>query len=584
MATDRVERRLSAILAADVAGYSRLMGGDEEGTLSRLTAHRREVFDPSIDRNRGRLVKTTGDGLLAEFTSVIDAVRCAAEVQTEMANRNSGEASDKRIAFRIRINVGDIVEQDGDIFGDGVNIAARLEGIAEPGGICVSARVQEDSAGRVNVTFEDMGEQALKNIARRIRVFRVGPLEKTAPGSTPLPAVPEQPSIAVLPFENMSGSPEQEYFGDGIAEDIITELSKLRSFLVIARNSSFSYKGNAFNLRQVGRELGVRYILEGSVRTSGERMRVTAQLIEADGGKHLWAERYDRPVADVFAVQDEITASVVSAIEPHLYDAENSRFRTRPTESLDAWGLVVRAMPYIWTWAARDYETPLELLKRAIKLEPNYARAYSLLSQAQSSRAVLGQADHQREADAAIAMARRAIELDPEDAWGHMMAGFAYFVVRKTAPSLDELDAAITRNPNFALAHMLRAAALAYAGRIDESLSNLEISRRLSPRDHTQPANLSIEGLCHLIAGRYADAAATERRAVQLRPNYGTAWRTLSAAAGLASDTATAAQALAEAKRLQPSLSLAWVEQYHPVVQAKDRARYVEGLRKAGLS
>jgi adenylate cyclase len=290
VATDRVERRLSAILAADVAGYSRLMGADEEGTLSRLTGHLREVLDPSIDRNRGRVVKTTGDGLLAEFASVVDAVRCALEMQGEMAQRNRDEVDDSRIMFRIGINVGDIVEQDGDIFGDGVNIAARLEGIAEPGGICVSARVQEDVAGRVDLTFEDMGEQALKNIARPVRAFRLKPAQPAAPGETLRPTLPEKPSIAVLPFQNISADPEQEYFGDGIAEDIITALSKLRGFFVIARNSTFTYKGKTSDIRQVAHDLGVRYVLEGSVRKAGERLRVTGQLVDATSGNHIWAE------------------------------------------------------------------------------------------------------------------------------------------------------------------------------------------------------------------------------------------------------------------------------------------------------
>jgi adenylate cyclase len=297
----RIERKLSAILAADVAGYSRLMGTDEEGTLSRLTAHRRDVFDPSIVRHRGRIVKTTGDGLLAEFTSVIDAVRCAVEVQTDVATRNSSEAEDKRIAFRIGINVGDIVEQNGDIFGDGVNIAARLEGIAEPGGICVSARVQEDAAGRVDHAFEDMGEQVLKNITRPVHAFRLRFKQPSLPGGGAQSTSPGKPSIAVLPFQNMSGDPEQEYFGDGIAEDIITALSKLRGFFVIARNSTFAYKGKSPNISQVARELGVRYVLEGSVRKAGERLRVTGQLIDAISGNHIWAERYDRPTAEIFA-------------------------------------------------------------------------------------------------------------------------------------------------------------------------------------------------------------------------------------------------------------------------------------------
>jgi TolB-like protein/class 3 adenylate cyclase/tetratricopeptide (TPR) repeat protein len=583
LAIDRVERKLSAILAADVAGYSRLMGIDEEGTLSRLTMHRRDVFDPSIARNRGRIVKTTGDGLLAEFTSVVDAVRCAVEVQTDMASRNSGEVEGKRIAFRIGINVGDIVEQDGDIFGDGVNIAARLEGIAEPGGICVSARVQEDAAGKVNFAFEDMGEQALKNIARPVHAFRLRLANPGALGGATQLTSPDKPSIAVMPFQNMSGDPEQEYFGDGIAEDIITAVSKLRGFLVIARNSTFAYKGRASDVRQVAGELGVRYVLEGSVRKAGERLRVTGQLIDATTGSHIWAERYDRPVADIFAVQDEITASVVAAIEPQLYAAENLRLQSKPPESLDAWGCVVRAMPYIWTWVSQNDDSGLNLLNRAIELDPGYARARSLLAWIFATRVALGNMDYERGISDSLVLAQRAIELDPDDPWAHLAAAYVYLLSRQFGPAVEELNEALQRNPNFAFARLFLASAYGYAGLAEEGLRQLEIATRLSPRDHSQAANLSIEGLCHLVAGRYVEAATAERRAVQLRPNYGMAWRTLTAAAGLAGDVELARQGLAECKRLQPNVSIAWIEKYYPMIRVEDRARYIEGLRRAGL-
>jgi adenylate cyclase len=580
---DRIERKLSAILAADVAGYSRLMGLDEEGTLTRLTEHRRHVVDPSIVRNRGRIVKTTGDGLLAEFTSVVDAVRCAVEVQTEMASRNSGEAEDRRLAFRIGINVGDIVEQDGDIFGEGVNIAARLEGIAEPGGICVSARVHEDAAGRVDLTFEDMGEQALKNIARPVHVFRVRVEQPAIPGAAIHPPSPDKPSIAVLPFQNMSGDPEQEYFGDGIAEDIITALSKLRGFFVIARNSTFAYKGKAPNIRQVARELGVRYVLEGSVRKAGERLRVTGQLIDATSNNHIWAERYDRPIADIFAVQDEITASVVAAIEPQLYAAENLRLQSKPPESLDAWGCVVRAMPYIWTWVSQNDDTGLNLLKRAIELDPGYARARSLLAWAFVTRVAVGNMDFASGLSDGLILAQHAIDLDPDDPWAHLAAGYVYMFGRRFGPAVEELNEALLRNPNFALARSMLATAYGYAGLAEEGHRQLEIATRLSPRDHMQATNLSVEGLCHLVAGRYSEAATAERRAVQLRPNYGMAWRTLAAAAGLAGDLELARHGLAECRRFQPNVSIAWIEKYYPMIRVEDRARYIEGLRRAGL-
>jgi TolB-like protein/Tfp pilus assembly protein PilF len=580
---DRIERKLSAILAADVAGYSRLMGIDEEGTLTRLTEHRRHVVDPSVVRNRGRVVKTTGDGVLAEFTSVVDAVRCAVEVQTNMSSRNSGEADDRRIAFRIGINVGDIVEQDGDIFGEGVNIAARLEGIAEPGGICVSARVHEDAAGRVDFTFDDLGEQELKNIARPVHVFRVRVEQPAIAGSATHPTSPDKPSIAVLPFQNMSGDPEQEYFGDGIAEDIITALSKLRGFFVIARNSTFAYKGKAPNIRQVARELGVRYVLEGSVRRAGERLRVTGQLIDATSGNHIWAERYDRPIADIFSVQDEITASVVATIEPQLYAAENLRLQSRPPESLDAWGCVMRAMPYIWVWVFQNDDTGLNLLKRAIEIDPGYARARSLLAWVFVTRVQIGSMDFERGIADAQVLAHRAIELDSDDPWAHLAAGNVYAFSRRFGPAVEELNEALQRNPNFAFARMILGMVYGYAGLAEEGHRQLEIATRLSPRDHLQAANLSLEGLCHFVAGRYAEAVTAERRAVQLRPNFGTAWRTLAAAAGLVGDLEVARHGLAECKRLQPNVSVDWIGKYYPMIRVDDRARYIAGLRRAGL-
>ena len=324
----RPERRLAAILAADVVGYSRLIGIDEEGTLERFKAIRANLVDTKIAEHRGRIVKNTGDGLLAEFSSVLDALRCATEVQAGMAKQNVGVPTDLRIAWRIGINVGEIVVEDGDIFGDGVNIAARLESLAPPGGICVSARVQEDAAGKIDIAFEDLGEQHLHNITRSVRVYQIGSGVAARP-SLPLP---DKPSIAILAFTNMSGDAEQEYFADGIAEDITTVLSKSRSLFVIARNSSFTYKGRPVAVQDVGRELGVRYVLEGSVRKSGSRARVTAQLVEATTGGHLWAEKYDRDLADIFSVQDEITRSVSEAIQPALERSERERAaRNLPT-------------------------------------------------------------------------------------------------------------------------------------------------------------------------------------------------------------------------------------------------------------
>jgi tetratricopeptide (TPR) repeat protein len=337
------------------------------------------------------------------------------------------------------------------------------------------------------------------------------------------------------------------------------------------------------DIRQVARELGVRYVLEGSVRKSGERLRVTGQLIDAASGSHIWAERYDRPAADIFALQDEITANVVAAIEPQVYAAENLRLQSKPPESLDAWGCVVRAMPFIWTWVSQSEDTGMTLLKRAIELDPGYARAHSLLAWIFATRVMLGNMDYERGTSDGLVLAQRALDLDPEDPWAHMAAGYVFMASRRFGPAVEELNEALQRNPNFAFARTILAAAYGYAGLAEESFRQLEIARQLSPRDYSQAANLSIEGLCNLVEHRYDEAVTAERRAVQLRPEFGAAWRTLAASAGLAGDLALARQAIAECRRLQPGVSLAWVEKYYPLIRAEDRSRYIDGLRRAGL-
>src|SRR5689334_19459927 len=386
MAEERVERRLTAILAADVAGYSRLMGADEEGMLAALKTLRREVADPKIKEHRGRIVNTTGDGLLSEFASVVDAVRCAVEVQREMAARNADVPVERRIDFRIGVNLGDIIIDDNDIFGDGVNVAARLEALAEPGGVCVSRVVRDQVRDKLAIPFEDMGEQQVKNIARPVRAYRAllaeradGPsiLSETAPR-----ALPDRPSIAVLPFNNVSGDPEQEYFVDGITEDIITALSKWRWFLVIARNSSFAYKGKPIDLKEVGRDLGVRYVLEGSMRRAGQRVRISSQLIDIPTGTHLWAERYDRDLTDIFAVQDDITSRVVAAIEPALSRAESQRVIAKRPEHMGAWDYCQRGFWYVHKGTRSDGVTAYGLFERALALDPNLADAHLGLARA----------------------------------------------------------------------------------------------------------------------------------------------------------------------------------------------------------
>jgi TolB-like protein/class 3 adenylate cyclase len=389
----RVERRLAAVLAADVAGYSRLMGADEEGTLARLKAVRKSIVDPAIAEYRRRIVKTTGDGLLVEFASAVDAVRCGIEVLISMVRQNGDVPRELRIEFRIGIHVGDIIIDDNDIFGDGVNIAARLEGIAESGGVCISDDAQRQVRGKVELAFDDMGLQTLKNIAEPMRAWRIrieavlaaagqvmsGQVkpESTKPSAEAPRALPlpDKPSIAVLPFQNMSGDVEQEYFADGMAEDIITALSRFKSLFVIARNSSFTYKGRAVDIKQVGRDLGVRYVLEGSVRKAGNRVRITGQLIEATTGRHLWADKFDGALEDVFALQDQVTTSVVGLIAPTLEHAEIERARQKPTDRLDSYDFYLRGMALV---SKRRFPEAREFFRKAFEQDPEYGAAYAM--------------------------------------------------------------------------------------------------------------------------------------------------------------------------------------------------------------
>jgi adenylate cyclase len=572
--------RLAAILAADIAGYSRLMAADETGTLARLKEIRAERVEPAVASFGGRIVGSAGDSLLVEFTSMVKAVECAVNLQAALAIANAELPDDKRMEFRMGVNLGDVIADSDTIYGDGVNIAARLEKLAEPGGVCIAGNVYDQVRGKLPVAYADLGEQKMHNISEPVRAYHVERPPPSRPDALPLP---DKPSIAVLPFQNMSGDLDQDYFSDGITEDIITALSKLHWIFVIARNSTFAYKGKSPDIRVVARELGVHYILEGSVRKSGDRIRISAQLIDAKTGAHVWAERYDRAVADIFVVQDEITESVVGALEPQLYAAENLRFQKKAPESLDAWGCVMRAMPYVWTWAAEDNETGLRLLERATAIDPGYARATGLLGWTYAARAHLGVADPHEMLAKALALAERAIDQDTNDPWAHLAAGYVHMVARHFQPAVNQLSEAINRNPSFAIAHMLMSGTYGYGGKPDEGMRHIEIAMRLSPRDSFQPANLSNIGTCHFMAGRYSEATEFQRRAVQLRPHFGTAWRSLAASAGMAGHIAMAASALSSALRLQPNLTLEWIETYHPIVRQEDRARYAEGLRRAGL-
>jgi adenylate cyclase len=585
----RTERRLAAILAADVAGYSRLIGADEEGTLDRLKSVRAEVIDPKIDEHHGRLVKTTGDGLLIEFASVVDALRCAVEVEQEMARRNSGLAEAERIEFRIGIHQGDIVIESGDILGDGVNVAARLEGLAEPGGICVSARVQEDVAGKLDVTFDDLGEQSLKNIARPIRVFRirlrvaVDPSSSIATGNTPAWGLPDKPSIAVLPFTNMSNDPEQEYFGDGIAEDIITALSHYPSLFVIARNSSFTYKGRAVAVREVGRDLGVRYVLEGSLRKSANRVRVTAQLVEAATGNHVWAERYDRDLADIFAVQDEITEAVSVAIAPAIAEAEQQRAMRKPPGSLDAWAAYQRGLWYLAKVTAEDFATAQELFERGIEADRTFAGCYTGLALAKLQASAIYQSLDANEAQrSAEALARRAVACDGNDAEARSCLGWALQARGELDGGLIEIDRALEISPNLAVAHAQRGATLIFIGRPKEGIRAIEGSIRLDPRDPFSAVRL-LHIACGLyFSGEYEATVEATKRLSRSYPNFPMIYRWSAAALGQLGRGAEAKEALDKAMNLAPAAFDMYVRNRVPWFRSEDHLRLVEGLRKAG--
>ena len=403
-----------------------------------------------------------------------------------------------------------------------------------------------------------------------------------APG--PAPALSDKPSVAVLPFTNLSDDVEQQYFADGLAEDIITRLGRLRWLFVCARNSSFTYKNKAVDVKQIGRELSVRYVLGGSVRRSGQRLRIGAELSETSTGLQVWAERYEVDLADFFSLQDQIAESVIAAIEPRLYAAEHQRFQSRSPDSLDAWGFVMKAMPYVWDWgSAQEIEIARALLKQAIDIDPNYPRANSLLAWTDAALSQLGWADRTNVLVAARTMAQRAIQGDTEDPWAHLAAGYVQMVSRRFDEAVKEITEAIELNPSLAFAHVVLGATYGYGGKPDDGLNHCGLATRLSPRDFTQAVSFSVRGLCHFMAGRFAEAVEWESRAVELRPHFGSAWRTLAAAAGKARNLDVATRALSEAKRLHPSLSVKWIERHHPIVHEKDRLIYTEGLRAAGL-
>jgi TolB-like protein/cytochrome c-type biogenesis protein CcmH/NrfG len=566
------------------------MGADEVGTLDALKAIRRELTDPAITAHHGRVVKTTGDGILIEFPSVVDAVACAVAIQGGMVARNADVPEDKRIIFRIGINIGDIIIDEADIHGDGVNIAARLEALSDPGGICISAAAHDQVLGKLQVAFEDLGEQALKNIARPLRVYRLGkpaltgqPLAAT-PDDRPTLALPDKPSIAVLPFQNMSGDPEQEYFADGMVEEIITALSKLRWFFVIARNSSFAYKGRALDVRQIARELGVRYVLEGSVRKAANRLRITTQLVDATTGNHVWAQRYDREIADIFAVQDEITESVVASVEPELYAAENLRFQSKLPESLDAWGCVIRALWHLARITLEDNTEARRLLNRAIALSPRYAKAHGLLAWAELQVALVGTADPGSLLPVAERHALVALASDDSDPWTHFGSGYIEFFQSRYTEAIAAFHRALELNPNFAMAQGWLGGALSYAGRPEAALDALGQAMRLSPQDPWNFHFLFCAAVAHYTVEHYGDVVGCAERVMRERPNFFPARRLLAAAYVALGEVDQARDIISELLRLQPNSSIKRDAcGYVVYARRSDQERYVADLRQAGL-
>jgi len=582
---ERVERRLAAVLAADIAGYSRLMGADEEGTLAQLKTVRKALVDPAIAAHRGRIVKTTGDGMLVEFASAVDAARGAAEVQRGMAKQNINVPQDARIEFRIGIHVGDIIIDDNDIFGDGVNIAARLEGIAEPGGICISDDAQRQVRGKIDLVFDDIGLQTLKNIAEPIRVFRVRleqdskPAPEEAKDAAVATAISKKPSIAVLPLVNMSGDPEQEFFADGLTEDIITELSRFHDLLVISRNSTFVYKGKAVKVQEVAREFGVDYVLEGSVRKAGDRIRVTVQLIDAETDRHIWAERYDRDLEDIFVIQDEMTRAIVATLPGRVEAATHDRAKRKTTDNMAAYDCVLAAKVLHHRSTREDNAEAQRLLDRALALDPNYAHAHAWKA------CVLGQtwvydwcAEREATLEQVAAELEVALALDDSDTDVHRVLAALNLTRDDHDKAAYHQERALALNPNYDLVVVQQGELLTWLGRPEEGIDWIKKAMRLNPY-HPERFWSHLGRACYC-AEKYAEAAQAFSRIT--RPDH-THHAFLAATLAQMGNTVAAAAHAAEVLKREPNFSVAVYLATQHYKRDVDRKRHEAGLLMAGL-
>jgi adenylate cyclase len=579
------QRRLAAILAADVVGYSRLMSTDEGATLASLKVHLGDLIDPKITDYGGRVVKLMGDGLLAEFPSVVHAVRCATDIQQEMVKHNDNVPDDRQLRFRIGINVGDIIIDGEDIYGDGVNIAARLEALANPGGVCIPSVVHDQIAGKLDVSFTDGGAHRVKNLAQPLHVWRWAPhgLELDqflAPSGTP--PLPDKPSIAVLPFENMSGDSEQEYFSDGVTEDIITELSRYPDFLVIARNSTFQYKNKDVDFRQIARNLGVQYVLEGSVRKAGNMLRLNAQLIDASTGTHLWAERYDRRLDDIFAVQDELTEIIVGTLGETLHEERIKSSMRKDPSSHDAYDKALQAWAHFNRFNKSSNTAARRLCEAAIELDPAYARAYAILAQTYLMEFSSYWTDDPDETlRKGYDIARKAVTLDDQNTYAYLGLGSCETWLGRHQQAIAHVRRAIKLNRNDADIHAWFANMLVFSGLIDEALEELATAMRLNP--HYPEWYLQFLGRAYLVQRRYEDAEAAFERVVTINPGWPWARLVLAASHAALGKTAAARAEVADALRTSPDLTLAFVPKAWPFKDPAELEHVIDLLRKAGL-